>query len=695
MIKPYTLGVDVGGTFTDCVLYDNENNEMRVKKVLSTPRDPSKGVFDGLDQLLGEANISMENVSRVIHGTTLVSNAVIERKGARVGMITTKGFVNVLDIRREWRYDNYDFHIKFPEPLVKRYLRKEVDERIWYDGSVLTPLNEQDVIDAAGELVEENDVEALAICFLHSYIHPEHEKAAKKLVMGEFPELYVTTSSEISPYVREYERFSTTVINAYALPLIDRYLGEMEKGLVERGLESKPILFFVTSCSGSLVKSDVARILPVLLLESGPAAGVRIASYVGEQTRNLGMLSFDMGGTTAKGCIIKGGQAEKSYEFEVARIHRFKAGSGYPVTVPCIRLAEMGAGGGSIAKVDVRGLLQVGPESSGAEPGPACYSLGGRKPTVTDADLILGYLNPKYFLGGQIQLDNKRAEKAISENIADPLNLSIEDAANGIFEIVNQNMSQAFRIHAAERGVDIRHLDVFAFGGAGPVHAWKVAANLYCSRVVVPFEAGIASAMGLLVTPLAFDFAQTRRTNLKEATPNLFNNVYESTLKHSIRLMEASGIPPGKIDIYKTLDMRYRGQGFNIEVELPRDFNPNPRQLQELFETEYARLYTMTVKDVPIEIYNFKALISGPEFKIKLDNRPTVTTGDPVKGLRLAYYGDKSSFVESTVYDRYRLQPGDKIDGPSIIEENTSTCVVPPESKAKVDEYYNLIIELR
>ncbi|MHA2393751.1 MAG: hydantoinase/oxoprolinase family protein [Promethearchaeota archaeon] len=695
MNKPYALGVDVGGTFTDCVLYNEETSEMKIRKVLSTPRDPSIGVFEGIDLLLEVNEASMEQVSRVIHGTTLVANAVIERNGASVGMITTKGFPNVLDMRREWRYDNYDFHIKFPEPLVPNYLRREVEERVWYDGTVHTPLNEQQVVEATRELVEEGGVESIAICFLHSYAHPLHELVTKKLVKDEYPELHVTTSSEIAPHMREFERFSTTVINAYTLPLVDGYLDRMEMGLKERGFGREKFSFFVIGCSGGLVRSDVARALPVLLLESGPVAGVRIANYIGKRMGYGGMLSFDMGGTTAKGCIIKNGQAEVAYEFEVARIHRFKAGSGYPVVVPNIRLIEMGAGGGSIAEVDSRGVLKVGPKSVGAEPGPACYSLGGRKATVTDTDLLLGYLNRDYFLGGQIRLNAEKAEKVVQEAVADPLDMSLMKAAYGIYDVVNQNISQAFRIHAAEIGVDMRRFDLFAFGGAGPVHAWKVAADLYISRIIVPFEAGISSAMGLLITPLAFDFARTRRMALEDLTPERFNDVFDLMVNERTELLRAAGVPPDMIEVFKALDMRYRGQGFYTEVRLPEDLDPTTRHLKELFESEYERIYTLTAEGVPIEVCNFKGRVSGPEFELLLSHRSEIDLGDPFKGEREAYFGEESGFLNCSVYDRHRLRPGVRIKGPSIVEETTSTCVIPPEARATIDGFYNLVIRLR
>ncbi|UCH02504.1 MAG: hydantoinase/oxoprolinase family protein, partial [Candidatus Bathyarchaeota archaeon] len=353
MNRPYAIGVDVGGTFIDCVLYDEKSTKIWIKKVLSTPKDPSIGVFRGIDLLLETNNVSMKQVSRFIHGTTLVANAVIERKGALAGMITTQGFKNVLDMRREWRYDNYDFHLKFPEPLIPAYLRREVHERIWFNGEVLTPLKKQELVNVVRDLVKNEGVESIAICFLHSYTNAKHEQVATKLIKNEFPQLHVTSSSQITPYVKEFERFSTTVINAYTLPLIDRYLNRLKNGLVERDFGGDLFLFYITSCSGGLVSPEIARKLPVFLLESGPAAGVRIASYIGKQIGYENLLSFDMGGTTAKGCFINDGQAEKAYQFEVARIHRFKAGSGYPVTIPSIRLVEMGAGGGSVAKVDV------------------------------------------------------------------------------------------------------------------------------------------------------------------------------------------------------------------------------------------------------------------------------------------------------------------------------------------------------
>jgi N-methylhydantoinase A len=495
--------------------------------------------------------------------------------------------------------------------------------------------------------------------------------------------------------MREFERFSTTVINAYTLPLVDKYLDKMELGLKERGLGGEIFSFFVISCSGGLISSNVAREFPVLLLESGPVAGVRIASYIGTQMEYTGLLSFDMGGTTAKGCIIKDGQAERAYEFEVARIHRFKAGSGYPVVVPNIRLIEMGAGGGSIAEVDVRGVLRVGPESVGAEPGPACYSLGGKKATVTDTDLLLGYLDRDYFLGGKIRLDIKKAEKAVKDAVADPLDMSLEKAAFGIYEVVNQNISQAFRIHAAEIGVDLRRFDIFAFGGAGPAHAWKVATDLYIPRVIVPFEAGIASAMGLLVSPLAFDFARTRRMSLDDLTPERFNEVFDPLVDERLEMLRAAGIPINMIDVFKTLDMRYRGQGFDTEIRLPKEFDPSFQRIKELFESEYERIYTLTAKGVPIEVCNFKGRVSGPEFELLLSHRPEVILGDPLKGEREAYFGEDFGFLNCNVYDRPLLRPGTRIKGPSIVEETTSTCVIPPNASVTVDKYYNIVMRLR
>jgi N-methylhydantoinase A len=355
---------------------------------------------------------------------------------------------------------------------------------------------------------------------------------------------------------------------------------------------------------------------------------------------------------------------------------------------------EMGAGGGSISRVDERGLLRVGPESAGAAPGPACYSLGGFDATVTDADLILGYLNPEHFLGGQMRLDKSKACDAVMEEIAKPLDLSLSEAAYGIFKVVNQNMSQAFRVHAAERGVDVRNFVLFAFGGAGPVHAWRVAENLYVSKVLVPFEAGIASAMGLIVTPLAFDLARTRRSNLHELTIEQYSTIYDQMIDEKLIILEEAGLPAQDIGISKALDMRYRGQGFNIEVELPKDFRFNYERLKDLFEERYKQLYSLTVEGVPIEVYNFKALVSGPEFEVKLNNRPEVVSGDPLKGCRRAYFGEESGFLVCDVYDRYRLRPGSSVTGPSIVEEVTSTCVVPPRAKATVDEFYNLVIDL-
>ncbi|MDP6875156.1 MAG: hydantoinase/oxoprolinase family protein, partial [Alphaproteobacteria bacterium] len=464
----YRLGIDIGGTFTDFALFDEADGTFAIHKQLTTPDDPSRAVLEGTAALLTRHGLDLHVVTEIVHGTTLVTNAVIERKGARTGLLTTRGFRDILDMRQEKRYDVFDLRLVFPDPLVLRRLRAEVDERCHYDGTVEVPLDLVGAREALRGLVEGQHIESLAVCLLHGYANPAHERALGEMAAAAYPDLTISLSSEVCPEWREFERFTTTCINAFTQPMFDQYLRRLEAGLVELGFKGQ---LFVMSSSGGTLTPETARRFPARVIESGPAAGAQMSAFHGRALDRTELLSFDMGGTTAKGALIRNGAAIKVYHQEVARVHDFKAGSGLPVKSPVIDMIEIGAGGGSIALPDVRGTIQVGPQSAGADPGPACYGQGGGAATLTDANLVLGYLDPDFFLGGEMSLDREASERVIDANIAVPLRLSMARAAWGIHEIVDEDVARAFRIHASERGFDYRGSAMIAFGGSGPAHA--------------------------------------------------------------------------------------------------------------------------------------------------------------------------------------------------------------------------------
>lgn len=688
----YSVGVDIGGTFTDFVIVNDETGEINVDKYLTTT-DPSDAVFEGLDALISRLEISMRDIRKIVHGTTLVTNTVIERTGAKTGLIATKGFRDILDMRREVRYDLYDLKIKFPPPLIPRYLRKEITERIMPNGKIIKPAREEEIREVVKDLVEKEGVASIAVCLMHSYTNPKHEKVVKKIMEEEFPQIYTSISNEIHPRIGEYERTSTTVVNAYVLPKIERYVDKLESGLAERGFLGE---FYIMTCGGGMIKPDVAKDFPVHLLESGPVAGAVVSRYLGEKLGINNVLAFDMGGTTSKGCVIEDNVLFKAYEFEAARYHQFKPGSGIPIMTPNIKLIEIGGGGGSIVSLDERGLIQIGPKSAGANPGPACYGLGGDQPTVTDADLILGYLSPNYFLGGDIPLYLDRAEKAISEIIAKPLGIKTTEAAWGIHEKVNEDVAMAFRLHTAERGIDSRGYVLIPFGGAGPIHACRVARKLKMSKVIFPYRAGVLSSLGLLVTPILFDFTRTHRVNLNDLSFEEYQGIFDQMIKAGVDLLKRAGLPDEQIMITRLLDMRYEGQGYEIEIEIPtREMKAGEiKRLKEMFETRYQELYSLSGLSESIEIVNFKVSASGPVPEVKLVSEQVTPAETALKGSRTVFFADPNDYIDCKVYDRYKLMPGMRIEGPAVVEERESTCVLEPGTTALVDEFLNLVLEI-
>ena len=612
----YRIGVDIGGTFTDLVIFNDATGSFAVGKTLTTPQDPSQAIETLLQDALSREKIAITDVQQLIHGTTLVTNAIIERKGSRTALLATHGFRDSIEIGRENRYELYDLMLEMPQPLVPRYLRFDVPQRTLADGTTLQELDVAFVERLARELAE-HKIEAVAIAFLNSFANGSAERAARAIVQRVAPDTRISISSEVVPEIREFERTSTTITNVYVRDLVERYLHKLEARLADIGFNSS--LFLMIS-SGGLVTVETAIRFPIRLLESGPAAGALAAASYGAACGYEDLLSFDMGGTTAKFCVIDRGQPLTALDFEVDRRYRFKKGSGLPVKVPVIEMIEIGAGGGSIAHIDPLGLLKVGPESAGAEPGPVCYGRGGTQPTVTDADLVLGYLDPDYFLGGQLKIDLAAARQAIQTQIAAPLGLSLEEAAWGIHQVVNESMANAARIHTLERGKDPHHFPVFAFGGAGPVHGFRVAQALGSPALIVPLGAGVMSAVGFLTAPLAFDFVRSWPSHLQDVDWQRANTLLGEMEAEGQALLEQSGLAPEKIQYRREADIRYVGQGHEIRVPLPLGQldGASIQVITTAFEEVYQRLYERLSLGVPIEIINWRVTASGPKPEVRL-----------------------------------------------------------------------------
>ena len=688
------LGVDVGGTFTDFALIDDSGGQFAIHKQLTTPRDPSDAVLSGIKEILKLNNISISDVSVVAHGTTLVTNAVIERRGVCTGMLVTKGFEDILDTGMEQRYDLFDLRITYPDPIVPRTLRKSINERIHFNGDIETDLNRDEVIQQTRALIEEEGIEALAVCFLHSYMEPTHEREAVSLIEKTFPDLYVSGSSDVYPNMREFERWTTTAINAYTRPMADKYLQKLERELGSLGFNGQ--LYIMTS-SGGMLAPVTARKFPVRLLESGPAAGMLMSASLGRELKLPNILSFDLGGTTAKGALVRNFQPLKTEQMEVNRVNESRKGSGFPLRIPVLDMIEIGSGGGSIARIDERGLLKVGPQSAGANPGPVCYSLGGKSAALTDANLMLGYLDPEFFLGGSMTLNKEAAHGVIRNNLAKPLNLSETRIAWGIHETASEDIARAFRIHAAERGFDYRGATMIAFGGSGPVHAMRVASKLKIPRVIFPFGAGVYSALGLLASPLSFELSRSRRAILEDIDAESFSSNFLPLIAETSASLKEAGVNDDQISITCQLEARYFGQTHEIVVTLPNNNLVDKfAEVRSLFEKRYSEVYSFAAIDAPIEIINWKVIASGaePTFKMNYGLQGEYKQQiNPMKGTR-EVYTEPSGYESTPIYDRYLLSRGMEIKGPAIIEERESTCVITAGSRAIVDQFLNIVAEL-
>ncbi len=694
--KNFRLGFDIGGTFTDFVLIDEETGRTWLNKCLTTPHDPSQGVMEGLGPLFAQASVKGENVGIAIHATTLITNALIERKGARTAFLTTAGFRDVPEMGTEVRYDIYDLFLAKPDPLVPRNRRYEVSERLDKNGQVLTPLDEASLRDVARAL-RADKAEALAIVFLHSFRNGAHERRARDILHEALPGMSICISSEVAPEIREYERMTTTMANAYVQPLTREYIDIVERGLKEMGYARR---LYLMMSSGGITTGQTARDFPIRMVESGPTAGVLAAIYFG---RNMGldsMVSFDMGGTTAKIGMIKKGQATKSNMIEVGRVDRFKKGSGIPVKIPMVELIEIGAGGGSIAHIDQLGLLKVGPRSAGAMPGPACYGRGGADPTVTDANVVLGYLDPNYFLGGAMTLDVRAAHEVFEAKVCKPLGMSLNDAARGVFEVVNQNMLAAMKVHIAERGEDPRKFYLFSFGGAGPAHAYELARALQMRGVVVPPGAGATSAMGLVTTAVSFDFARSLVSRLDKIAWSDVRGVFESMTKDGLAVLAEAGIAadaPG-VSIVHAMDLRHKGQGHEVTVPIPEMAfkKGSMTDLAQLFYDAHREKYGHAHTNLAVELITCRTTVSAPPPAVPLIHIPAGAGGAAaaLKGKRQVYFSEVGAYLDTPVYDRYKLAPNVRFAGPAIIEERECTAVAGPSAQVWIDDFGSLYMDI-
>lgn len=686
------IGIDIGGTFTDFVLLEDATGRTLTYKCLTTPRDPSDAIEEGLRALEAQVPGCASRLEEVIHGTTLVINAILERKGARTGLLTTRGFRDVLELGREIRYAAYDPFAQMPEPLVPRERRLEVDERVRADGSVLAPLDlaqARGAVQALGKL----GVESIAVCLLNSFENPAHERALKQLIAQMLPGASVSISYEVLPQIREYERTSTTVTNAYVKPLTARYLGQLRERLAALGFGGR---LFIMLSSGGITSAETAAEFPVRIIESGPTAAVIAGEYYSRLFDCPEMFCFDMGGTTAKSCLIQHGVAGVVPSFEVGRVQRFQKGSGLTIQVPVVDLMEIGAGGGSIARPSRMGTLQVGPESAGAEPGPICYARGGVEPTVTDADLLLGYLDADYFLGGSMKLDAAAARRGVEERVAKPLGVSFIDAVWGIHDLINETMAAAAKTHIAERGGNPRLVTLAAFGGAGPVHAYGLARKLGAPRLMVPPNAGVGSALGFFTAPRAFDLVRSHKVPFATADFAKLEALFRELEAEGERTLRKAGAT-GPVSFARSMEARFIGQGSETTLAVPeRDFAKlDAAALRRRFDETYEKLYGRTYPESPVEFVNFCVRASLP---VKLLELPKLSHKGSIaqarKGERPAYCGVARDFIPHAVYDRYLLPPGAQIAGPAIFEERESTVVAGAGSRSRVDEFGFLWIEL-
>ena len=678
MKKPsIRMGVDIGGTFTDVVLEVGETQFST--KVLTTYTAPEDAIIDGMTQVCENAGIHPSTINQIIHGTTLATNALIERRGAKTALITTQGFRDVIEMRTESRFEQYDLNLNIPEPLLPRQTRYTLKERISAKGEVLIPLDRSDVETLVEEIVEAG-FESIAVGLIHSYLNDAHEKLVRDVLAEKMPGAMVSLSCEVSPQMREYERFNTVVANAYIKPLMKSYLGRLEGRLQEQGVRCS---IFLMHSGGGVISIESAAEFPVRLVESGPAGGAVFAANIASRYGLDKVLSFDMGGTTAKICLIKNQTPKTSRVFEVARTYRFKKGSGMPISIPVIDMVEIGAGGGSLAQVDAMRQIRVGPESAGSEPGPACYGRGGDKPAVTDADLVLGKLDPDNFAGGSISLNTASSAKALEQVLGEPLAMDAQTAAFGLAEVVDENMANAARVHAVENGEDLAGYTMIAFGGAAPLHAGRLCEKLGVERLLVPPGAGVGSAIGFLRAPFSFEANRSVYMKLSDFQPDVIKSLLsdlQNEARSFVRSCDAESDILSEFKVY----MRYTGQGWEIPIVLTEEqaLNPSAETFQRLIEQDYVTLFGRAVEGMDVEITVWAVNATTPPMKVALTK--AATAGSEAKGhsRRTMFDPALGETVDASVVLRKDMLSGQTAKGPSAITEDETTIILPVSRRA-------------
>jgi N-methylhydantoinase A len=679
----YRLGVDSGGTFTDVVLFNEDSGKLSITKTPSTPANPSIGVHNGIEKILRTEKADPKDISSLIHGTTVATNTLLEYKGAKTALLLTRGFKDILSIVRQDRPKMYDYFEQRPAPLIPRELRFEVGERILYNGEILELLNESDVQQAISA-IKDMGITTVAVCLLHSYVNPKHELHIKELFRKRYPEATVSLSCEILPEIREYERMSTTTINAYVMPIIERYLGDLVSRLTSGGLD---VSLNVMQSNGGIMPSSATGQKSVATILSGPAGGVLGSHWIAKLAGLENIITIDMGGTSADISLIASGKYHITKESEIG---------GHAIKIPMIDINTIGAGGGSIAWIDTGGLLRVGPQSAGASPGPACYGIGGVEPTVTDANLVLGRLNPHFYVGGEMPLDVELAKEAVKTQVANPLGLSLEEAAEGILEVVNANMTRGIRRVSVERGHDLRHFCMFAFGGGGPLHAADLASGLNIPKILIPISPGVNSAVGLLIADFRYDYSKTFLTELSSVSLQDLNRQYGTLEDLGLRQMLGEKIKRENIIFNRSADMRYAGQGYEIEIPVPQG-ELGIEQINEIkraFHDTHASLYGYRQDDAELEFVYLRLAVVGTVKKPGFYKEPLSgeDASPAFKETRKVFIG--GTYIDTPVYDRTLLRPNNRLEGPAVVEQLDSTTLLKSGQTAKVDEYFNLIIDI-
>ena len=685
------LAADIGGTFTDIVLDTPAGRH--TAKVLTTPRAPEAGVFEALEAVLGRSGAAPGDVDVVVHGTTLATNALIERKGARTAFVTTRGFRDILEMGFERRFEQYDIFMDKPDPLVPRPLRYEVAERVSARGRVLAAPDAAEVREIAAAC-RGAGIEAVAVGLLHAHAHPAHEQAIREVLTAELPGATVCLSSEVCPEIREFERFSTTCANAYVRPLISGYLQRLRAGLVERGMTCP---FYLMMSGGGVTTVENAARFPIRLVESGPAGGALLAGHVARECGLTEALSLDMGGTTAKICLIENGTPERSRTFEVARRYRDLKGSGLPVRIPVIEMVEIGAGGGSIARVDDMGRLRVGPESAGSEPGPACYARGGAQATVTDANLVLGKLDPERFAGGKIGLEADRAADALARDVGARMGLDGHWPAVGVVEMVDENMANASRVHAIERGKVIGRHTMVAFGGGAPLHAGRLAQKLGIERVVIPRGAGVGSAIGFLLAPIAYEVVRSLAVDFREFDADAINSMLDEMREEATAVVRAGAPAAARLAVTRIVELRYAGQGHDLRIAL--DDGPLTRDhgglLKSRFEDRYRAVYGLTIDGLDIRSVSWSVTVATEAPPAVRAEMPEVRSPARSESSRNIHDSGLGEMVSCPVYSRFELAPGMEVTGPAIIAEDETSTFVPASFSAALNSFEYIVMDNR